>query len=211
MRIGQGALGQIELFAGANPLQIAAAAASQDETLARYLFAVAALYGFDGTDLARIDARAPADNRDNALNALATLAQGMLWNGTAWDRAITKYPTTVFASAARTASPAFASFATYGARMLVIHLNVTVVPGGDTITLDIRSLDPLASVWTTRLTAVAVSATGLYTYVITPFTIPTADNVTLSRVGFVASSMRISVTHSGAGSFTYSVGAVLLP
>ena len=64
-----------------------AATATADEAVSEYLKTLAVVYGFNGTDLARIAARIAADGlADPADEGLLTTNLIQLFNGTTWDR-----------------------------------------------------------------------------------------------------------------------------
>ena len=170
---------------------------------------VARLTGFNGTTFDRL--ASAGDNADAVvvatLGELLTLARNSLFNGRVWDRARGNTDETVLASAARTATTNSADQTNYNARGVHVLLNVTVVPGVDTVTLSIQGKDLLSGAYYTLLTGPAVVATGMNVYKVFPG-ITAVANGTASDV--LPRTWRVSVTHSAATSFTYSVGAALV-
>jgi len=170
---------------------------------------VARLTGFNGTTFDRL--LSAGDNADAVavatLGELLTLARNSLFNGTAWDRARGNTEATVLASAARTTTTNSADQTNYNARGVHVLLNVTVVPGVDTVTLSIQGKDPVSAVYYTLLTGLAVVGAGMNVYKVFPG-ITAVANGTASDV--LPRTWRVAVTHSAATSFTYSVGAALV-
>jgi hypothetical protein len=133
---------------------------------------------------------------------------GFGFNGTGWDRFSSNQDITLLTSAARTtttsASPPTNNF---NARGVWVVLNITVVPGADTVTLKIEARDTVSGLYVTLLTGAAQVGTGTTEYSLYPGVTETA-NVDVSRP--LPRNWRITVTHSAATSFTYSVGASLV-
>ena len=170
---------------------------------------VARLTGYNGTTFDRLVST--GDNADAVavatLGELLTLARNSLFNGAAWDRARGNTEATVLASAARTTTTNSADQTNYNARGVHVLLNVTAVPGVDTVTLSIQGKDPVSAVYYTLLTGLAVVGTGVNVYKVFPG-ITAVANGAASDV--LPRTWRVAVTHSAATSFTYSVGAALV-
>lgn len=130
------------------------------------------------------------------------------WNGASYDALRGNIAGTLLASAARTATTNSSDQTNYNGRGVEITLDVTVVPGGDTITLSIESKDPASGNYTTLLTGAAISTTGTRRYVLYPG-VGAVANQLVSDI--LSRTWRVKVTHSAGTSFTYSVGyAVVL-
>jgi len=165
------------------------------------LATIARNQGFNGATWDRL--RTIADNADNQANLitglLSSIARQELYNGVTWDRSRNNNELTFLASAVRNATNASADFINYNANRLIVFINITAVPGVDTITAAIENKDPISGGYITIGTGSgALVATGLYSFNFNPSTFA------LSR------TFRINVTHSGAGNFTYSIGGSLI-
>jgi hypothetical protein len=128
-------------------------------------------------------------------------------------------PTTrqiVIASAMRTATVQSVTLDRGGMRGAVLYLYVTAVSGnaGENINLKIRAISPL----TGNPISVYVPASILgnsavpteYIYMIYPG-LTGSSGYTASNAFALPSQFRVEVTHSGSGSFTYSVGMDWVP
>lgn len=155
----------------------------------------------------RPHAVAGADGASNALEGLIGMARGVLFNGTTWDRQRNNQEVTLLASAARTASTASSAQTNYNARGIVAFFNIAVVPGGDTVTLRVRGKDPIAGTARDLLVGSALSSTGSTTYIVYPGVGAAANGVSAVNGFVLPRTWDLAITHSGAGSFTYSVGA----
>lgn len=113
----------------------------------------------------------------------------------------------VFASAVRAATVSSANFVNYGARGIHLVLDFTAVPGGDTVTPKIEGYDPISGKYYDILVGAARVATGTVTMRVYPSQVAAA-NVSVADV--LPSMWRVTMTHSAATNFTYSVGASLL-
>lgn len=126
-----------------------------------------------------------------ALVAGAALAQNVNRNGT------------LFASAARTATTNGQDMSNDSYKCVVVVLDLTVVPGGDTVTLTIQGKDVLSAKYYTLLAGSAEAGTATKTYSVCPGMTVLA-NVSAAQV--LPQTWRVIVTHSAGTSFTYSVG-----
>lgn len=109
--------------------------------------------------------------------------------------------TTLFASAARTASANGADITRTSERGIQVIINVTVVPGVDTVTFTIQGKDNVG-VYYTLLASAALVGTGTVVMTICPGCAVTA-NVSANTI--VPDVYRVITTHSAGTSFTYSV------
>jgi hypothetical protein len=80
-------------------------------------------------------------------------------------------------------------------------LNVTAVPGADTVTLSIEAKDPVSGTYYTVLAAAARSTTGIDVLQVQPGGVVTAN---VSANASLPDVYRVKVTHSAGSSFTYS-------
>lgn len=86
---------------------------------------------------------------------------------------------------------------------VTVILDITAVPGGDTVTLAIQGKDQLSGKYYTILTGAAEAGAATRTYSICPG-ITVAANVSASQI--LPAIWRVNVTHSAGTNFTYSVG-----
>ena len=94
-----------------------------------------------------------------------------------------------------------------GSRGVKAVLNVTAVPGVDTVQLVIENKDPVSGVYTQVLAAVARAGAGADTLTVQPGG-PVTANVAANDQ--VADTYRIRVVHSAGTNFTYSVSVTEL-
>ena len=92
-----------------------------------------------------------------------------------------------------------------GLRGIKVFLDVTAVPGVDTVQLVIEAKDALSGKYVTLLSAAARVATGTDMLTVYPGVAVTA-NVSASDV--VPDIYRVRVVHSAGTNFTYSVSTV---
>lgn len=109
---------------------------------------------------------------------------------------------TPLALAARTATNSTVDQVNMGWRGAVVLVNVTVAPGGDTITVSIQGKDPASANYYTILTGAAETTTGLKVYKVYPG-VTAAANAAASDI--IPQTWRVTITHSAGTSFTYSV------
>lgn len=171
---------------------------------------VAALLGFNGATFDRL--RSGADNGDavavSALGILQSLSQSMVFNGTSWDRVRGVATGTVLASAVRAATNQSADQTNYSSHGLIVVLNITAVPGVDTITPTVQGKDPVSGSYYTLLAGAAQVATGTIILRVNPSMIAVANTV---AADMIPRTWRVSMAHSAASNFTYSVGAIYIP
>lgn len=110
----------------------------------------------------------------------------------------------VLVSAARTATNNSGTFTNRSARRLHLIIDVTVAPGVDTVTPKIEGYDPISGKFYTLLTGAAISTTGTNILKIGPGLSASAN---VSAADFLPAFWRVTMTHSAATSFTYSVAA----
>lgn len=89
-----------------------------------------------------------------------------------------------------------------GAQGITVVLDVTAVPGIDTVTLSIEGKDDVSGKYYTVLQAAARVATGTDVLNVAPGIAVTANQSASAQVPPV---YRVKVTHSAGSNFTYSV------
>jgi hypothetical protein len=107
-----------------------------------------------------------------------------------------------FASAARTASANGNDINTSAYLGGIITIDMTVVPGVDTVTFTFQGKDPLSGKYYTILASTAIVAVSTTVLRVYPG-LPAAANLVANDILPVTS--RIITTHSAGTSFTYSV------
>lgn len=114
---------------------------------------------------------------------------------------------TVLTSAIRAATTNSSTFGNPGAKGIHLSVDVTVVPGVDTVTPKIQGYDETSGKYYDILVGSAIVATGTTVLKVYPG-ITVAANVSASDV--LPTSWRVTMTHSAATNFTYSIGASLI-
>lgn len=115
---------------------------------------------------------------------------------------------TVLAAAVRAATGNSGDLANNACRGVDVIIDMTAVPGVDTVTFSIEGKDPVSGKWYTLLASAALVATGVVVLHVYPGATVTAN---LSANANLPRAWRVVATHSAATNFTYSVGANLLP
>jgi hypothetical protein len=115
---------------------------------------------------------------------------------------------TVFASAARTATPTAVEIDTQRCKGIRLYINVTAASATPSVVFDIKTVDPVSDTKTILLSSAAITGTGHTLMVVYPGA-TAAANVAVSNV--VGSKVQIVATHADADSITYSVGYALIP
>jgi hypothetical protein len=113
---------------------------------------------------------------------------------------------TVFDVTAQTATLNSLTFRT-NARGGIFVLNITTVPGVDTIALSIEGFNSTLGTYYTLVTGAVQIGTGQIIYKLYP-SIAAVANVAFDEI--LPSIFRFTVTHSGAGAFDYSLNALML-
>lgn len=107
-------------------------------------------------------------------------------------------------SAVRSATVDTAVQTNHNGRGLVAYLNVSAVPGVDTVTLSILAIDPVSGNAKTLGATAAISAVSLTLLALYPGLAGSSLNFALPR------SFALRVQHAGAGAFTYSLAYSLI-
>lgn len=103
-----------------------------------------------------------------------------------------------------------ADIANPGYRGAIFILNVTAVPGTDTVNFVVDYKDPASGTYINLTSTGAKSATGVYTILIYPGAIDTVPVFSAKEMVPLMATYRIRVVHSAGTSFTYSIGAIYL-
>jgi len=114
---------------------------------------------------------------------------------------------TLFASAARTATPTAAEFYSNGARGLHLVIDATAIVATPSVVPTLDGKDELSGKWYNLLTGAAI--TGVSTAVLKIFPgITVAANLAVSDT--IPNRLRLVMTHGDADSITYSAAVHLL-
>lgn len=116
-------------------------------------------------------------------------------------------PLTVYASAARTATPTANELAAGSARGLHLVIDVTAVTSTPSVVPTIDGFDGLSGKWYNLLTGSAITATGTTRLTIYPGA-ATIANAAASDM--LPPRFRVVMTHGNANSITYTVAAILM-
>jgi hypothetical protein len=93
---------------------------------------------------------------------------------------------------------------------LIAYLNVTAVPGVDTVQLVLEEQDPASGNWSQVTATTATAVTGMVIMKIKQAITAVAATTTGVRIQDTLPALwRLRVVHSGVGNFTYSLGVVL--
>lgn len=114
---------------------------------------------------------------------------------------------TVYASAARTATPTAASFSCRAASGLLVVIDATAITATPSVVPTIDGYDSVSGKWFNLLTGAAITAVVTRTLRVAPGLVAVA-NLTVNDV--VPDLVRVVMTHGDADSITYSVSAHLL-
>jgi hypothetical protein len=132
-----------------------------------------------------------------------------VYNGATWEAQYTNLEVTVLASAARTATHNGADMTNYGARGVLLTLDVTAKVDTPTLTVKVQSKDSLSGKYVDIPNAAFAAKTDVSTdelliYPGCPATANVSVNSALPRV------WRVVCTHTDADSITYSIGAAYI-
>ena len=93
---------------------------------------------------------------------------------------------------------------------IIAYLNVTAVPGVDTIQLVLEEQDSVSGVWSTITATTPTTVTGMVRLKVKQAIAAIAASTTQVQLQDTLPGIwRLRVAHSGAGNFTYSLGIVL--
>ena len=117
----------------------------------------------------------------------------------------------LYASAARTATPAAATLPVGRYKSLHLTIDVTAVTATPSVVCTVDALDPVSGKYYNLLTSAALTDAGApYTRVLKIGRgLTAAANLVVNDV--LPSTLRVTMTHGDGDSITYSVGAALIP
>lgn len=145
-------------------------------------------------------------NADNTgyqtVNSMMTVAMGLAFNGTNFDRVRNNIAATVLASAAQTTTQTSADIITFNGRFIDVILDMTIV-GTGSVTITINGKDSASGKYYPLLVGAAVVTNGTNVYRVGPGLVAAANavaNFALTRV------IQIVVTANNANPATYSTG-----
>jgi hypothetical protein len=88
---------------------------------------------------------------------------------------------------------------------IIAYLNVTAVPGIDTVQLSLEEQDPASGTWTAVAASSPTAAIGMVRVKLKPAITPVAASATGMTVqDSMPANWRVRVVHSAASNFTYS-------
>jgi len=167
------------------------------------------LFEKGGSDSIRIKSLS-ADNQSASDNGLVTRSNGLMLNGTTWDRVRNNEEITLLASAARTAQTDSADQVNYNHQGMILFVDVTVDAAAGAITPNIAVKDPVSGtakvIWTA---AAAIAATGQFVYMLLPGAAD-AGSYTEQKELAVPRDWFFRMTVADADSLTYSVSCCML-
>ena len=100
--------------------------------------------------------------------------------------------TTVYTSAARTATPTALTFSMGPYSTLRLVLDATAITSTPSVTVTVEMFDPLSNKWVTMLTSSAIA---------------TVSTNALGPVAGLRGQVRVTATHGNANSITYTLSA----
>lgn len=150
---------------------------------------------------------ADVQSEDAAVGKLGVVSRAQLWDGVNWNRARGNQDLVLLPAAVRNASTNSADQVNFNARGLHVVFDITAVPGVDTVTITIEGKDALSGKYYPILIGAATPAVGTKVLRVYPALTVVAN---LTENDILPRDWRVTVTHSGAGAFTYSVGASLI-
>lgn len=160
----------------------------------------------DSVDIPKLAAALAAGDAMANPTTAPIIAHEAVWNGASWERKAGTVPLTVLSSAARTSDPSIAVQTNANARGVELFLNVSAVSATPSIVLKVEGRDPVSLGYFNLLTSSAITAVGLYRFVIYPG-IDAVANVKVNDV--LTRTWRCLVEHADGDSITYSIGAYL--
>lgn len=114
---------------------------------------------------------------------------------------------TLYASAARTATPTAVTVNTSRVKALRIVIDVTAITATPSVVCTVDLVDSLSAKFPNLITSAAIVATGT-TVLTIALGVTVAANVAVSAP--LADSVRVTMTHGDADSITYTVSAHLI-
>ena len=158
------------------------------------------------------------DGASNTKHVTHDIDDSILWqeaifrmfNGITWDRMRNNTEGPLIASGAYTETQNTPDQENHNAKGVYVFFSITAVPGSDTVTLTIEAKDPVAGTYEVLLSGSAEVATGTKCYLVYPSAGAAANGVDAVSVYPLPRTWQVTVTHSGSGEFTYSVGFALI-
>lgn len=151
------------------------------------------------------EAAASADAAAQGLS-LPVSAYTLFFNGTTWDRVRGSFNATLLASAVRAATQTLADQDSFNLRGAYVTLDITAVPGVDTVQLVIEGKDAASGKYFVLAQDVAQAAIGTRTILVLPGAGAAAGGVNVAASFALPRLWRARVVHSAATNFTYSLG-----
>lgn len=114
---------------------------------------------------------------------------------------------TVYASAARTATPTAVTLPAGRYNYLNLTIDATAVTATPSVVVTVDALDPVSGKYYNLLTSAAITAISTTVLRIGP-TLTAVANLAANHA--LPDTIRVTMTHGDADSITYSVGAALM-
>jgi hypothetical protein len=114
---------------------------------------------------------------------------------------------TVYASAARTATPTAVTLPAGRYNYLNLTIDATAVTATPSVVVTVDALDPVSGKYYNLLTSAAITAISTTVLRIGPTLTAVAN---LAANASLPDTIRVTMTHGDADSITYSVGAALM-
>lgn len=208
---GSGGAEEVEITSANGAATTGAADSDNISGSAIGLVTTARLYGADGTDWDRLHAQDGANDQiSSATKGLLTTNRNYLYNGVSWDKERNNVGATLFASAVHTGTHSSPTQTNFNHSGLILFINITANPGGaETVSLNFHYVDPVSGLVTPTAATFTVqpAVNGTYSLILYPGSTTVESPSQNKTYGLpVPREWQASVAHSGAGSWTYSVG-----
>lgn len=200
-----------------NPVRVAGKAASTAPAAVAVGDVADVWTGLNGQVVIGSPLVAGADGMGNSsLGGLANSSNGVVvpmgsvghkFNGTTWDRDRGNVDVTVFASAARTATPTPFDGVNYNGKGLHLVIDCTAIAASPSVVFTLQGLDAISGKFYTILASAAIVGTGTTVLRVYPG-LTVAANLVASDI--LPRNYRVIATHGDADSITYTVGASLI-
>lgn len=93
---------------------------------------------------------------------------------------------------------------------IIAYLNITAVPGVDTVQLVLEEQDPASLVWSVVAATLVTAVTGLVILKLKPAITPAAASaIRVTVQDSMPANWRLRIVHSAASNFMYSLGVTL--
>ncbi|MBA3760130.1 MAG: hypothetical protein H0X07_06310 [Gemmatimonadales bacterium] len=144
---------------------------------------------------------------DTLTNTGVLAEGGMRWNTGSWDRMRNNVEGSLFATAARTATPTAANLTNFNGRAILVILDVTAITATPLLTLTISGVDIVSGKVYALLTSAVIGAVSTTVFKVGPG-LTAAANLVANE--YLPRALQFSVSHGDADSATYSVGYSLV-